>query len=82
MDLFFRTGKHEFVFMNPDKISHSPDHPNHLYQNYIIDILIPGIKDELDIRYPWYTDIDKLILETNPRIVEYDESQLDHREED
>ena len=82
VDLFFRTGKHEFVFMNPDKISHSPDHPNHLYQNYIIDILIPGIKDELDIRYPWYTDIDKLILETNPRIVEYDESQLDHREED
>ena len=79
VDLFQRTGKHEFVFVNPNTISHSPDHPNHLYQNYTIDILIPGKKDGLEIMYPWYTDIRQCITETHPKTVEYDESQLDHR---
>lgn len=80
VDLFQRTGKHEFVFMNPDLISHSPTSPNHLYQNYIIDVLIPGVKDELDIREPWFDDIDKCIEKTNPKTVEYDPSQIDYRE--
>ena len=79
VDLFQRTGKHEFVFVNPDTISHSPENPNHLYQNYIIDIIIPGRKDNLNIVYPWYTNIIECINATNPRTVEYDESQLDHR---
>lgn len=79
VDLFQRTGKHEFVFMNPDDISHSPTSPNHLYQNYIIDVLVPGRKDELDIKAPWYKDIDECISNTNPRKVEYDASQLDYR---
>lgn len=80
VDLFQRTGKHEFVFMNPDLISHSPTSPNHLYQNYIIDVLIPGVKDELDIKEPWFDDIDKCIEKTNPKTVEYDSSQIDYRE--
>lgn len=80
VDLFQRTGKHEFVFMNPDNIAHSPSSPNHLYQNYIIDIIIPGIKDELDINEPWYDDIDKCINETKPKTVEYDATQIDYRE--
>ena len=79
VDLYLRTGKHEFVFMNPDKIAHSPSSPNHLYQNYIIDIIIPGIKDELVIQHPWYIDINECISKTSPRTVEYDDSQLDHR---
>lgn len=80
VDLFQRTGKHEFVFMNPDKISHSPSSPNHLYQNYIIDVIIPGVKDNLIIKKPWFDDIDKCIIETNPKTVEYDASQIDYRE--
>ncbi len=79
VDLFQRTGKHEFVFMNPDDISHSPTSPNHLYQNYIIDVLVPGRKDELRISPPWYSDIDECITNTNPKKVEYDASQLDYR---
>ncbi len=79
VDLFQRIGIHKFVFVNPDIISSSPENPNHLYQNYLIDIIIPGIKDNLDIKYPWYEEIDKCIKETNPRVVTYDESQLDHR---
>lgn len=80
VDLFLRTGKHEFVFMNPETISHSPTSPNHLYQNYIIDILIPGIKDNLDIKYPWFDDINKCIELTNPKCVEFDPSQIDYRD--
>lgn len=80
VDLFLRTGKHQFVFMNPDKISHSPSSPNHLYQNYIIDIIIPGVKDELDINYPWFLAIDSCISESKPKKVKYDESQIDFRE--
>lgn len=79
VDLFQRTGKHEFVFMNPDDISHSPTSPNHLYQNYIIDVLVPGRKDDLNITPPWYSDIDKCIADTNPKKVAYDASQLDYR---
>ncbi len=79
VDLFQRTGRHEFVFMNPDEIAHSPDSPNHLYQNYTIDIIIPGIKDSIVISRPWYRDIDDCINTTSPRTVKYDESQLDYR---
>lgn len=81
VDLYLRTGKHEFVFMNPREISHSPSSPNHLYQNYIIDIIIPGKKDDLKIKRPWYSDIEECIRLTHPVTVEYDESQLDFRQE-
>lgn len=80
VDLFQRTGKHQFVFMNPNEISHSPSSPNHLYQNYIIDIIIPEIKDELCITPPWYKDINECIEKTSPKTVEYDASQIDYRE--
>lgn len=80
VDLFLRTGKHEFVFVNPEVISHSPSSPKHLYQNYIIDILIPNIKDELTIKYPWFTDICNCIKKTSPKTVEYDDTQLDFRD--
>lgn len=79
VDLFFRTGKHEFVFMNPQKISHSPSSPEHLYQNYTIDVLVHGLKERPVIKYPWYDDIDKLIEETSPDPRELNESQLDSR---
>ena len=78
VDLYQRIGKHKFVFVNPDTISSSPEYPNHLYQNYIIDIIIPEIKDELDIKYPWFENIDDCIA-TNPKSVQRDESQLDFR---
>lgn len=82
VDLFFRTAKHQFVYVNPERISHSPSSPEHLYQNYTIDVLVPGVKEELKIRYPWFQDIDKLIEETNPSERELDETQLDKRRED
>ncbi|NJK84592.1 MAG: hypothetical protein HC912_13205 [Saprospiraceae bacterium] len=81
VDLFLRTGKHEFAFMNSEKISHSPTSPEHLYQNYTIDVLIKDEKPQPIFTPPWYNDLEKLIRETNPTSLEMDESQLDTRED-
>lgn len=79
VDLFFRTGIHEFVFMNSDEIAHSPTSPEHLYQNYTIDILIPGLKDRPTIQRPWYSDINSLLETTRPEPRPIDETQIDRR---
>jgi hypothetical protein len=79
VDLFLRTGRHEFVFMNPEHISHSPTSPEHLYQNYTIDILVKDKKVEPVIRPPWYWNIEELINETNPTPRLLDATQLDSR---
>lgn len=79
VDLFQRTGVHQFVFMNPLAISHSPTSPEHLYQNYHIDYIIPGIKDNLRLSHPWYEDIEECIKATNPIPRKIDKSQLDGR---
>ena len=80
VNLFLRTGKHEFVFMNSNKISHSPSSPEHLYQNYTIDVLVKGLKEEPIIRHPWYNDIDDCINKTKPSFRIIDQSQVDNRE--
>ena len=79
IDLFLRTGKHEFVFTNSEKISHSPTSPEHLYQNYTIDILVKDKKDKPLTQPPWYDDIDICIQETNPTYRKIDRSQIDDR---
>ena len=81
VDLFLRTGKHEFAFMNSEKISHSPTSPEHLYQNYTIDVLVKGEKTHPIFTPPWYNNLEKLIKETKPTPREIDESQLDTRED-
>ena len=79
VDLFMKTGEHKFVFMNPLEINHSPTSPDHLYQNYVIDIIVPGEKDEITLNPPWYEDIRACINETKPRGREMDKSQLNNR---
>ena len=78
VDLFLRTKTHHFVFMNPLCMNHSPGSPEHLYQNYIVDILVPGVKDTPIIAPPWYQKIDEA-LRTDPVRHEIDESQIDDR---
>lgn len=82
VDLFQKLGKHVFVFADSNLLSHSPTSPNHLYQNYLIDILIPGIKSDIVINKPWFLDIGDLLVNSNPRRVEFDESQVDYRGDD
>lgn len=79
VDLFLRTGNHEFAFVNPVCIAHSPTSPEHLYQNYTIDILVPGLKQKATIQRPWYEDISSCIAETKPDFRELDPTQLDER---
>lgn len=79
VDLFMRTGKHDFVFMNSREISHSPTSPEHLYQNYTIDILVEGKKSNPVIQPPWYSDIETCIRETKPVYGKMDLTQIDDR---
>jgi hypothetical protein len=79
VDLFLRTGKHDFVFMNSEEISHSPTSPEHLYQNYTIDFLIKGKKEKPIIQAPWYDDVDNCITKTKPQYRKIDKTQLDNR---
>ena len=65
--------------MNPLTISYSPTSPEHLYQNYHIDYIIPGVKDSLRLSHPWYEDIEECIKLTNPIPRKIDKSQLDER---
>ena len=80
VDLFLKTGKHEFVFVNSEQLNHQGKSPNHLQQNYTIDILIA--KDDFQrhkLLKPWYDDLQKCIEETAPKFRKLDKSQLDVR---
>lgn len=80
IDLFLKTGKHELVFVNSLQLNHQAKSPNHLQQNYTIDILTAkeGYKRHTLLK-PWYDDLDKCIEETSPPYRKLDESQLDRR---
>ncbi len=80
VDLFLKTGKHEFVFVNSTQLNHQGKSPNHLQQNYTIDIITSkdGYKRH-KLLEPWYDDLDKCIKETKPKNRKLDKSQLDGR---
>ena len=80
IDLFLKTGKHEFVFVNSVDLNHQAKSPNHLQQNYTIDILTA--KDDFrrhNLLKPWYDDLDLCINESKPKHRKLDKSQLDER---
>lgn len=80
VDLFLKTGKYEFVFANSTELNHQGKSPNHLQQNYTIDILTA--KDDFKrhkLLKPWYNDLALCIDETKPKFRKLDKSQLDGR---
>jgi len=80
VDLFLKTGKHEFVFANSQQLNHQAKSPNHLQQNYTIDILTE--KDEFvrhELLPPWYDSIEQCINETQSIPRQLNKSQLDIR---
>ena len=79
VDLFFRTRVHEFVFMDSKKIAHSPTSPEHLYQNYTIDILVPNLKSTPVITFPWFRTFEELLNATSPIPQQMDLTQIDGR---
>lgn len=80
LDLFLRTGKHEFIFVNSQNLNSQAKSPNHLQQNYTVDILL-AIDDykRHPLLKPWYDDLDRCISETKPIPRPMDETQLDNR---
>jgi len=80
LDLFLRTGKHEFVFANSQQLNHQAKSPNHLQQNYTIDILTEkeGFKRH-KLLFPWYDNLEECINATKPKPRKKDKSQLDER---
>jgi len=80
VDLFLKTGKHEFVFANANDLNPQGKSPNHLQQNYTIDILTS--KDNYtrhNLLEPWYETIEECIEATKPKPRKLDKSQLDER---
>jgi len=80
VDLFLKTGTHEFVFVNSKDLNHQGKSPNHLQQNYTIDILTA--KDNYkrnNLLKPWYNDLALCIEESKPKFRKLDKSQLDGR---
>jgi hypothetical protein len=59
IDLFIRTGRHEFIFAASADLEPSPSHPDHLQQNYLIDIVFDGVDTEPTIAAPWSRDFAK-----------------------
>jgi len=80
VDLYIKTGKHEFIFANSSHLNPQRQSPNHLQQNYNIDILTA--KDGY-IRHkllePWFDNLDKCINVSKPKFRNLDKSQLDGR---
>lgn len=80
LDLFIRTGAHDLVFVNSQDLNPQASSPNHLQQNYTVDILVE--KDGFErhaLLKPWYDDLEKCISETKPNPRKIDRSQIDNR---
>ena len=80
VDLFLKTGKHEFVFVNSADLNHQGASPNHLQQNYNIDVLTA--KDNFkrhNVLKPWYEELNLCIEEIKPKYRKLDKTQLDER---
>lgn len=80
VDLFLRTGKHELVFVNSQDLNPQGASPNHLQQNYNIDLLVQ-VDDfkRHQLLKPWYDNLELCINETKPVPRQMHESQLDER---
>jgi hypothetical protein len=78
LDLFLRTGKHEFIFAKSADLASPIDHPKHLKQNYLIDVLIPTIHETPNIRIPWTRDFN-VAFDNLDNPVELEDMQVDDR---
>ena len=78
LDLFLRTGKHQFVFANSKQLDVSESDSNHLKQNYIVDVLITNKKENLNIQKPWSENFNEIFTTLESPINEKD-MQIDTR---
>lgn len=76
LDLYLRTGKHQFIFANPKRLTPSTKDKNHLQQNYIVDVLVK--KEELKLIAPWTDNFDE-VFSTLKKPVSEKDMQIDER---
>jgi hypothetical protein len=76
LDLFLRTGAHEFVFAASHALEPAERHPDHLKQNYLLDIVVGD--DAPVIRKPWTRDFNE-VFRTLRDPVKCSEMQVDER---
>lgn len=79
VDLFSKTGKHEFVYAISNELSRSKKDSNHLLQNYFITLVEPiNFRPILPLAYPWTYDL-KSVFKQLKDPVDVDEMQIDER---
>jgi hypothetical protein len=80
VDMYSKTGKHEFVFAVSDKLARSKKDNNHLLQNYFITLVLPSnLRPVMPLATPWSTDLGGLFSQLKDP-VKVDEMQIDERE--
>lgn len=77
-DLFLRTKRREFVFVDPDNLESSKGHEDHIKENYIIDILLKGVRSRPVLRPPWFGTL-KEIWDDQKKPVRPADMQIDTR---
>ncbi len=78
LDLYLRTGVHEFVFASSAALAPAESHPGHLKQNYLLDIVVPGADSEPAIPKPWTRNFPELFGTLQHPVTE-DQMQIDYR---
>lgn len=80
VDMYSKTGEHEFVFAISDKLARSKKDQNHLLQNYFITLVLPTtLRPVKPLADPWLTDVVDLFSQLkNP--VKVSDMQVDERE--
>jgi hypothetical protein len=79
VDMYTKTGKHDFVFAVSDELARSKKDNNHLLQNYFITLVMPSTLLPLEpLAIPWSTNLDSLFSRLkNP--ININDMQIDQR---
>src|SRR5207249_3343858 len=78
LDLYLRTGTHEFVFASSRALAPAESHPEHLKQNYLLDIVVPGADNAPTIPKSWTRDFTE-VFRTLKHPVKAAEKGIDSR---
>jgi len=78
LDLYLRTGTHEFIFASSEALPSAESHSEHLKQNYVLDIVVPGADAGPTFSKPWTKDF-KAVFDTLKNPVKQSEMQPDER---
>ncbi|MGI8402717.1 MAG: hypothetical protein ACR2NS_14115 [Gemmatimonadaceae bacterium] len=79
LDLFLRTGKHEYIFAAAQDLEPASGDSAHLKQNYLIDILVPGVPPEVLLPPPWTRDFEDVFSKLKSSVRDQDRQVDDRR---